>query len=241
SVERGEDPRERALVAFGGAGGLLAGELVRSLGLRGALVPPEPGVLSALGMAGAPLTLRLAETLLEPLEPAGRKRLAEAFARLERQAREQLGREGSASSLRWIRELDLRYAGQGHSVRIVWRPGEERARFEAEHRRRNGFTEPDRPIELVCARLTAVLAPHDDAAANAAPAPPPTGTRSRAAPPAVGATRHGPVHERAALAPGDTLPGPAIVTEYSGTTVVPDGMVLRVLADGGLWIEERER
>jgi N-methylhydantoinase A len=232
SVERGEDPRERTLVAFGGAGGMIGADLARRLGMRGALIPRHPGLLSAWGMAGAPLGLRLVRSVMRPLDACGREALAAAFAGLEDDARRALLSEvPAARDIRMVREVDLRYRGQSHELRVAWARGRERERFEAEHDRRNGFRDPSRPVEVVCARLTALVEPPGQAAAPAAepatlPAPPPRVD-----------TAHGPVFDRDRLPPGTRLSGPATVCEYSSTTHVPADFGCRVLGSGALLLE----
>ncbi|GIW71930.1 MAG: N-methylhydantoinase A [Planctomycetota bacterium] len=238
SVERGEDPRERALVAFGGAGGLVAAELVRRLGMRGALVPLHPGLLSAVGMAQAELVVRRTRTLLRPLGSVSEAELVQLFAELEQQARAELQAELDAeepAEVRLVRELDVRYRGQSHELRIGWRPGSAvRAAFEQEHERRNRFRDPEREVELVAARLTALAGTPGVCARPPAIEAAGTAPRAAAAPRAV--TAAGALYERSQLAAGVEIRGPALVCEYSATTYVPADFTLRVLADGALWL-----
>ncbi len=151
SVERGEDPREAALIAFGGAGPLHACAVADELGVRRVVAPPAAGVLAALGLVMAGERRDYVQTVLARVD-AGDD-LAGLLAPLaERAARELPGAPQRAGA-------DCRYAGQSHSLTVEWDPeapeAELAATFHAAHAARYGDAEPSRPVEAVSLRLAA--------------------------------------------------------------------------------------
>jgi N-methylhydantoinase A len=241
TMQRGQDPARLPLVAFGGAGGLHAAALAASLGMPAALVPRFPGALSALGMACAD---PLAERALSPLAPLAswpRARRARAFAELDRENAAELAQAGIARrAVRFTHQADLRYRGQSFELCLP-ETADLDAAFERAHEKLYGYRLEGRAIELVCLRSRARV----PAALARPPAP-----RPRALPAAaVRTTRLAsfgakplktPVIEREALAPGVRFAGPALVEEFSGTTLVPPGWRASVSAGGHLLLE-RER
>jgi len=224
SVERGHDPREYALVAFGGAAGQHACALATALGIRRVVVPDGPGLLSAWGAAGADVHRDFVRTVRLVDPPLAR--LAAVFAPLERAAAAALRREGFAAARRRIvRVADLSYVGQSHEIRL---PFSRRllAEFHAMHRRLYGYADPGRPVMVVNVRAMGIGRV--------------TRVRERPRPvPARGTSRPWPLHwdgrtlrarlwDRHALAPGFVLRGPAVIAEFSATTVVPPGWRARV-------------
>jgi N-methylhydantoinase A len=232
SVERGYDPRDYSLVAFGGAGGLHAAELAAALGIRRVVIPRLPGALSALGILRADVvrdfsqTVRLAVTSRRAVAPP----LERAFRALERQGAAAMRAEGfAASDVRRERLLDLRYRGQGFELTVA-AAGDYLAAFHRAHERRYGYADPARPVEIVNVRLRVTgrtpkpelprrrLGPASPRAARA-------GERT-----AIFAGRRRPtaIFARERLRAGMRFTGPAIVAEYSATTVVPPGWRCRV-------------
>lgn len=141
TVDQGTDPRELALVAFGGAGPLHACAVADALGMRAVIVPPRAGVLSAVGLVCAPRQREVvrSRTGASPLDPA--------FDELEHEAR---ARVGGGSDVGVERLVDCRYSGQSFELSV---PRVED--FPAEHERRNGYARPDAPIEVVAIRVRA--------------------------------------------------------------------------------------
>jgi N-methylhydantoinase A len=232
SVERGYDPRTFTLVAFGGAGGLHAAELAAALGMPRVLVPRHPGLLSAWGMLAAEVVRDFARTLraVEPSDDA----IGVVFAALEREARRSFGRERVRATAR-ERALDVRYQGQSYELTVP-SGGDWRAAFHDRHRERFGHADATRPLEVVNARLRVRAA--------GAPVPrDPVPRRGRLEPVATrrvwfdGRRVPAPVLRRALLPVGFRRRGPAVVCEYSATTVVPPGWAMRVEASGGLVLE----
>ena len=157
SVERGVDPRGLALVAFGGAGPLHACALADALEMPAVVVPPRAGVLSAVGILGAPVQIDLVESWAASLDHDGLDDALDALG--ERAARELVEVLGSPTRLALFIEpaLDCRYQGQSHEIQV---PSVEA--FHAEHERRNGYARPSTPVEVVALRATArVSAPVD--------------------------------------------------------------------------------
>jgi N-methylhydantoinase A/oxoprolinase/acetone carboxylase beta subunit len=145
TVARGVDPRELALVAFGGAGPLHACAVAEAFGMRAVVVPPRAGVLSAVGLLGAPRQVDLVRSL--PLGWRGTAELdAGAAGALAAAAARALGEAPASVDV----AFDCRYAGQGHELTV---PAV--AAFHAEHERRNGFARHDAPVEVVAIRATA--------------------------------------------------------------------------------------
>ena len=235
TIERGQDPRDFTLVAFGGAGAVHAAELAAELGLARVYVPRHPGLLSAWGVMAAE-TIRDFAATLRAVEPSNAA-VAGRFRGLERAAIAALRREGLARPV-LERALDVRYAGQAYEVQVPYRPGW-RAAFHRRHAVLFGHADPRRPLEVVALRLRArgggVRPPHD-------PVP---GGGHRPAPIArrrvVFAGRAWPtsVYRRADLPAGWRARGPLIVCEYSATTVVPPGWRLHVDRTAGLVLERR--
>jgi len=141
SVERGYDPRDFALVAFGGSGGLHACDIARELGIETVIVPEYAGALSALGMLMADAVRDYAAGVL------GRGDIEKQFDVLERRAR----RESPGAEIE--RSADLRYRGQSYELNVAW-PGAARA-FHREHARVYGYATPEREIEVVTIRVRA--------------------------------------------------------------------------------------
>jgi len=142
SVERGHDPRDFALVAFGGSGGLHACEIARELGIATVIVPEQAGALSALGMLMADAVRDYAAGAL------GRGDLERQFALLEHRAR----RESPGCEIE--RTADLRYRGQSYELNVPWRKGPAAARaFHREHARIYGYATPERETEIVTIRV----------------------------------------------------------------------------------------
>ncbi|HZT72094.1 MAG TPA: hydantoinase/oxoprolinase family protein [Terriglobales bacterium] len=242
SIERGRDPREATLVAFGGAGPLHACALAAALGMHRVLVPPLPGALSALGILLADLARDYSRTLMLPF--TAHTALEKHFRELERRGRREL--RGKAGRARALRSLDLRYAGQGYELTLPC-PGREgvgarlAARFHAAHERRYGFSDPKRPIEIVTARVRLIVPapalrmprrrerPGDGAAALA-------GSGA-----VIQAGRRWPArqYQRERLRPGDRFAGPALIHEYSATSFLPPGWRARVDGLDNLWLEPR--
>jgi N-methylhydantoinase A len=235
SVERGYDPLEFAVVAFGGAGGLHVAELAERLGARLAIVPPDPGLLSAYGMLASPVTREGSRTIFARSddERAG-DLVAGALAELEGDARRALAAEGApageVSVERWI---DARYLGQSYELAIPaerWVSG-----FHEAHRERYGYARADEPVEAVTARAIA-----------SGPAPAfTTPTLERAAGEPTTSPAEVVLDGRAVVArrirrrdlrAGHAILGPLIVQEYSGTTWVPAGHRLTVDATGCLFL-----
>ncbi len=141
SVERGHDPRDYTLVAFGGAGALHACELAEALEIPRVLVPCFPGALSALGILRADVTKDLSRTVRLEMEDSTRAnlKLQRAFAALEREGREQMRAEGFfAGSVRVHRTLDMRYAGQSYELNVPF-AGDFRSAFHRAHEKRYGY------------------------------------------------------------------------------------------------------
>jgi len=228
SLERGYDPREFALVAFGGAGGLHACELAEALAIPTVVVPARPGALSAVGILVSDVIKDFSRTVLWRLAVRlPRADLQKEFQKLEEAARREFRAEHWADALRFERSLDLRYRGQGYELNVpVAR--DMAARFHQEHQRRYGYHHPGRDIELVTLRLRARMRAPQPALAHSVRRSSRRSSR-RSAPvenAAViyqGRTRTTPVYERSDLAPGRSLRGPAVITEYSATTWIPPG------------------
>jgi N-methylhydantoinase A len=232
SVERGHDPRDFTLVAFGGAGPLHGCALADLLGIARVLVPPAPGVLCAEGLLAAGLKAEFSRTLPR----ADQWGTAEpVFAALQAEARAWFDMERVADEDRmFARVALLRYEGQGSELAIVWPGNAEAAKsaFAEAHRGLNGFT-LDANVELVTLRVEAeARAPVS--ARSALPA-------GRGAEPigrqivhdAVG-TLEAQVFDRVTLGAGDRFAGPAIVTQLDATTLVAPGWHADVLATGAL-------
>jgi|SRR5579871_857128 len=223
STERGYDPRDFAMVAFGGAGPLHASEVARSLHIPLVVIPNFPGQFSASGMLMAEPRHDFVRTYYRRLDQADFAELARIAQEMERLARERIG----DTEIRMRHFLDVRYAGQDFSLPVPIEPkrrpencgGPVRAAFDELHQRRFGYHKPDSALEIVNARLSAAAAP----ALHSLNAPPPrTG-------PALLGTRQVifnanamdcPVFRRESLAPGERIEGPAVIQEYASTTLL---------------------
>lgn len=242
SIERGHDPRDFTLVAFGGAGGLHACELARALGIPRVLVPAFPGALSALGILASDVVKDYSRTVLwrvhNKLPDAALER---EFRQLHQHAARDFRTEGWAGRPRERRTADLRYHGQGYELSLPVRPTLLRD-FHAEHAKRYGYSHTDREVEIVTLRLRATL---DGSRGQSAWSGARVTSRRSTAQRSVehskvifdGKQVPTPIWDREAIPPGKTLRGPAIVTEYSATTAIPPGHRFRFDRAGNLLID----
>jgi N-methylhydantoinase A/oxoprolinase/acetone carboxylase beta subunit len=221
SVERGHDPRDFALVAFGGCGGLHACEIARELGILTVLVPEYAGALSALGMLLASQVRDHAAGVLN------RSDFEREFLRLERVAR----KESPGAEL--IRSADIRYNGQSYELTVPWNGSHPAAPFHREHQRVYGYSNPERAIEIVTIRVRARLDVQKPTLVSQRP-------RSRASKKPItrrihsaGAWRDTPVYPRSSLTAA-ALRGPALILDYGSTTLIPPGWTFSVDKAGSL-------
>jgi N-methylhydantoinase A len=233
SIERGLDPRELTLVAFGGAGGLHACALAEELGIGRILVPRAAGVLSALGLAISDVRRDQVSPLLAELGAADRADIGARFAGLESNVRGQLADDARLSLARLA---DLRYQGQSFELTVEADDLEElSARFHAEHERRYGYRMEDEVVELVNLRLVATV-PRDKPDLSEA-APRRGGSPSRRRARLDDGWREVDVYQRAALGVGSELQGPAVVELAESTLLVRPGWRASVDEIGTLTLE----
>jgi N-methylhydantoinase A len=222
TVERGRDPRQFTLVAFGGAGPMHAAAVARLLGIPRVLVPPSPGVLCALGLLVADVRTELSRTALRRTDRTTPTELAAIFADLESRASE------------WARRGGLPEEQIILSRSIEMTPAHLAGRFHQAHRRTFGYASPEEPTELVTFRL-AVTLPVARPAIAASPEP---GDPRRGSRPVYFESTKGfvetPVLERVRLAPGFLLAGPAVIEQMDCTTVVEPGQTVSVDGHGNL-------
>jgi len=238
SIERGYDPREFALVAFGGAGGLHACELAEGLGIPRVIVPALPGALSAYGILVSDVVRDYSRTVLwRALDKLPGARLDKEFLALRRKAQEDFRREGWKGTIRFDLSVDVRYRGQGYELNVPHSRGMIEA-FRREHERRYGYSYAGREVELVTLRVRARIKSKNTETTNFA-TPGKSGKQElRKAPVVFGSKKVvATIYARELLTPGRKFRGPAIVTEYSATTVVPPGRRFGVDRAGNLIIE----
>jgi N-methylhydantoinase A len=239
SVKRGLDPRDYTLVAFGGAGPLLAGRLLDLLSLRAALIPPSPGNLSALGLLVVDVKNDYVQTYVQRHDRLDLTAINAHLARLEALARAALRSEGFAEDqIRVGRSADLRYFGQAWEVRVDLPPGpidaaagvETVKRFHDAHEKRFGYSYRDvtgegvgrHVVEWVNVRVTG-LGPIRRPRFRERPlgdGRPERALGERRTVRFDGRALECPIYARERLAPGDVVTGPAVIEEYGATSVV---------------------
>ncbi len=246
TVQRGHDPRDLTLVASGGGGPMHAAELGRELGARRVVIPRFAGLFSAWGMLAARPRLDLRRTHFLPVSAGMPAQVGAIFRDLSGEADAHFISAATGAAI-VTRAVDMRYAGQEHSVAVPidpdrLTPNGLMAAFHAAHRRAYTFALPDTPAELV----TFHLAVERDAPRVELPLLPQTGTvagAQRGVRNVLFADLPGPVttavYERDALPPGADLPGPLLIEEATATTLVLPGQTLRTDPHGLLIIEER--
>jgi N-methylhydantoinase A len=243
TTERGLDPRDFALVAYGGAGPLHAVDVARELAIRTVVIPQAPGTFSAFGMLTADLRREYAQTYRAPLTAEGLRGTEAFFATLEREATAWLQSAGVPSENTLLEHaLDVRYVGQNYSVTIPLAPGSEqtavKAAFDAAHQQRYSHNAPQEPAEIIAARVSIVgqlSKPVLSGLARGAGAPAATaviGTRLVRFDPRTEIEAQ--VYDRARLLAGDAFDGPAIVQEDGSATLVPPGVRVEVQPSGHL-------
>ena len=230
SIRRGYDPREFALVVFGGAGPLHGVELARELAIPTVIVPPSPGITSALGCLLVDIQHDLTAMFVGRADTVDPGAVESAFCELEAEAYERLEAEGVAPAEMLLqRHIDMRYVGQWRSMAIpAQRPVTDLApvvaRFHAGHEREHNYRRDGAPVEVYCLSVTAVgtvpkptLTRHS---ADSPGKPVPTGVRAvrfQDSP----APLQTPVFARSTLTAGMVVPGPAIVEQLDSITPIP--------------------
>ncbi len=241
SVQRGHDPRNFALMAFGGAGPIHASRLARELECPRIIVPPHPGILCATGLLMTDMVTDYARTRLTHLD-GDQPVIAEEFAALEAAAAAWFNAEGIPLGARATkRSIDMRYAGQNHELSV---PADNtsalRSVFEAEHERMYGYISQEEPIQLVTFRIQATgLVPKSKfrEAAVAGRAPEPAGSRQVWWSETGGWTR-AKLYDRAMLGAGQRIAGPAIIEQMDSTTLILAGQSATVDPFANIVIEE---
>ena len=232
SVERGYDPREFALVAFGGAGGLHACELAAALDIPRVIIPALPGALSAFGILVSDVVKDYSRTVLwRAVDTLPFPQLDREFAAMRGKAVQDFRSENWLGGIQNRFTVDIRFRGQGYELNVPY--SRKLAQdFHRQHKRRYGYSYPGREIELVTLRLRATVSSSQSRLG---------GIHTQHASPARNETETGAqipekrtlwqsgkklsvtLYPRDGLQPGRKFTGPAIVTEYSATTVVPPG------------------
>ncbi|HUJ75378.1 MAG TPA: hydantoinase/oxoprolinase family protein, partial [bacterium] len=252
SVQRGYDPREFLMVAFGGAGPLHANALAQELGIPRVLVPPAPGVASAIGLLQTDIRHEYATTRRQLLEHADPAAVTAAFQEFERQAQALLAREREQwQEVTLVRTLDLRYRGQSYELQVLLPPGaltsadmaRVQSQFEEAHQRAYGYTAAEDPVEIVNLRLAAVgrlpalaqkmLPAGDGDSMRALKGRRPVWLKETAG------DVECPVYDRYRLCNGDRVEGPAIIEELDASTLVWPGYHASVDQLGNLLLSEK--
>ena len=252
TVQKGIDPRGYALVAFGGAGPLHAVEVAQILGIREVIIPPAPGITSAMGLLTTDLKYDVVRTCFQLSNAPDLPRMTEAFTEMEAEIAAQFAADGlDQASVHYERAGDLRYVGQGYELRVAFSAGavDEAAlagaltRFHEQHRAEYGHAFADSVIEIVNLRVTG-FGPRPKL--GKPPASPKGGSLEAAL------VHRSPVVFRAAdgkpIAPetpflrrdllpiAESIPGPAIILQTDSTTVVPPGCTITADIGGNLII-----
>ncbi|MCL6438698.1 MAG: hydantoinase/oxoprolinase family protein [Rubrobacteraceae bacterium] len=250
SVERGHDPREFGLVAFGGAGPMHANALGRLIRSRSVIVPPTPGVMSAFGFLSSDIQNEFPETYLRIAEETPASELKKTVERLIAQANEWLDGEGvEEDEKRFDLYADCRYYLQNIQIPCRFEldelSGEDstflRERFEEAHRQRYNFELPDSPLEIATVRVVgrgtikgvSLVASEDGAGTDASEAVLRTEKVYFG-----GEWLKTPIYERSRLRPGHAVGGPAVVVQDDTTTVIEPGYRGAVDRFGNILIEE---
>jgi N-methylhydantoinase A len=253
SVQRGYDPRDFALIAFGGAGPVHANRLAEEMQVRVTVIPTSPGITSAMGLLVSDLKHEYSSTLIRQADQASPGDIEAAFQRLETEGRAALEREGIAPErMAFQRQADMRYVGQSFELAVSAPGGRIRregihemvGRFHAEHERAYGFGVPQEPVELVSLRVTAtgdISRPNlrriglegkrVEAARKA--------TRPVYFAEAKGYTDCA-IYDRYRLGEGATIQGPAVVEEMDSTTIIHPGWRAEVDAFGNLLLSNKK-
>jgi N-methylhydantoinase A len=242
SIERGFDPRDFALVIFGGAGPLHGAALIREVGIGTMLVPPSPGVLCAMGCVIADVRYDLSRTIEQRPELLGEVAIAEILAEQRRDGEARL--KASEAKVRQVvvtHAADMSYLGQIHPLRVTiesdWGVARIVEAFKAAYRAEYGNDLGEMPTMIVSLR-TVVQGVREHMTRRLdtpapRPAPPPAAMR----PVYFCGWRDTPIYRRVDLEPGMALTGPAIVEQPDTTTVIEPGMQARVDAYGNLLVE----
>jgi N-methylhydantoinase A len=225
SVERGRDPRDFVMIAFGGSGPVHSCDIAEDLGVREVIVPAHAGMFSAYGL----LTADLTRTFVSPVPDSARS-LKGLFGRLEAQAAEEMKKEG-LPAFTVGRFVEARYAGQSHELLLPYRGDRGvRSSFDRRHREIYGYASDDR-LQMVSIKVKAFV--------SRGRAPPMTSsTEGMRSPPGrrrawlSGTTAQVPVLGRDALSAGDAGKGPCIIEEYDSTLVVNPGWGWRIESYG---------
>jgi N-methylhydantoinase A len=265
SVERGYDPRRFSLVAFGGAGPLHACELAATLRIPRVLIPPNPGVLSALGMILADVVKDYSQTVMRSSEDMDAGELASLFAPLYERARANLRAEGLADDeMTLLPSLDMRYVGQSYELTVAigdWRLDNEKTRgmdtvqastpslrhlFDEAHLRRFSYASEGEPVEIVNLRLKAIgrtAKPHfpRQPLGHLDPRAAQVGYKqvyfADAGTPHAARPVPTALYERERLAPGNIVVGPAVIFQLDTTSVIPPGWAATMDEWGNLVVE----
>jgi len=227
SVERGHDPADFVLFCFGGAGGLHAAYLSQALGIPRVVVPRFPGALSALGLLLADSRKDYSQSLLMPAE-ASQSKIRAVLVALHRIGNSEMKSEGfTANAIRHVDALDMRYRGQSYELTVpMTRDFIEQ--FHDAHERRYGHSTPDKPVEIVNVRTSFF---GRSAKPRFRPAPKLRGSAKSIDVAMVwmnGRRLKTSIYDRSSLGHGHVIHGPAIVGEYSSTTLVPPDFVCKV-------------
>jgi len=254
SVERGLDPQDFQLVAFGGAGPVHAAFVARELGIGGVRVPLSPGVLCAMGVLAKDMQMDFGRTrVTRESESGAASQAAAVIEELEDRAREAFRRDGyPAQDVQMERSADVRYVGQNHELSVAVPAGPVtaetlaavKAAFNRAHERFYGYDSPQKPMEIVTFRLRARMAipRHELLRANLPPreGPPVAAAHREVFFEEAGGFVRTPVYDRTGLRAGDRLPGPAIVEQMDATTVVPPGTTATVDAQLDLLLRDAQ-
>ncbi|MGC2698008.1 MAG: hydantoinase/oxoprolinase family protein [Candidatus Angelobacter sp.] len=248
SIERGHDPRQFSLVAFGGAGAMHACDLAQALRIPRVIVPVYPGALSAFGILISDVVKDHSRTVLLRVAPHAEKshgktastlpakRLDTIFAELRRNIAAELGREEWAGRAQYELSCDVRYRGQGYELNLPYN-ADLLSRFHSEHKRRYGYSSPKRDIEIVTVRVRGRVASPEKLSRTRIH----TG-ESKLQPASAMVYFDGKRHQtqvlpRNLIAVGRVYRGPAIITEYSATIVIPPGFSFHADKANSLLVE----
>jgi len=247
SVERGIDPGELVLVPFGGAGPLHGSSLACLMGCKTILVPPAPGVLSALGLLVSNLRAEFARTCMQRAGHYDMAKLGQVFDELAEEAVAWLDREGVPADARMLfKQASLRYKEQGFELDVPWNGGVDDKALDAlldgfheAHKRSYGFSLPQMPIEIVTLRVDAVgmlppvtlhELPERGEASHA--------VRGKQRIAFAAGEADVPVYDRTKLGRGARIEGPAVITQLDATTLILPGQEAAVDKYGSIVVRE---